>query len=197
VSAAAPRTYALRPLAGAGAPAAAPGLSKSHNRPHGTLTFMRGAGYAKITTHSDDAVVELQKDGRKRQEITCFSDRSRQRLRITIASVRRSEHPLFCTLTYPAEWTWDAKLWKRHLKIFSQRFLRRWANAGFIWKLEFQQRGAPHFHPFVWGIPDSSLSDFKRWTSDVWNEVAGYRDHDHLLAGTTAGSRGEHLRRSH
>jgi hypothetical protein len=92
---------------------------------------------------------------------------------------------LFCTLTYPAEWIWDAKLWKRHLKIFSQRFLRRWSTAGFIWKLEFQQRGAPHFHPFVWGIPDDQLREFRHWLSDVWNEIAGDGDPNHLLAGNS------------
>jgi hypothetical protein len=99
--------------------------------------------------------------------------------------VCRSENPLFCTLTYPAEWAWDVKLWKRHLKIFSQRFLRRWTSAGFIWKLEFQQRGAPHFHPFVWGIPDSEFREFIHWISDAWNEVAGNGDPSHLLAGTS------------
>jgi hypothetical protein len=106
-------------------------------------------------------------------------------LRIKIASVCRAEPPLFCTLTYPAEWIWDAKLWKRHLKIFSQRFLRRWQTAGFIWKLEFQQRGAPHFHPFFWGIGEDQLRDLRHWISDVWNEIAGDGDPNHLLAGTS------------
>jgi hypothetical protein len=101
-----------------------------------------------------------------------------------MASVMRAELPLFCTLTYPAEWEWDAKLWKRHLKIFSQRFLRRWTNGGFIWKLEFQQRGAPHFHPFVWGVPDADFRELIHWVSDAWNQIAGSSDPHHLLAGT-------------
>jgi hypothetical protein len=184
VRSAASRTYVLRPLAGAQAPAAVAGLSKSHNRPFGSITFLRGAGFAKVVTPSESRERPSGATA-KRAEVSCFSDRSRQRLRIKIASVCRSEPPLFCTLTYPAEWTWDAKLWKRHLKIFSQRFLRRWPSAGFIWKLEFQKRGAPHFHPFVWGIADDQLRDFRHWISDVWNEIAGDGDPNHLLAGTS------------
>ncbi|MGH8093981.1 MAG: rolling circle replication-associated protein [Chthoniobacterales bacterium] len=101
-----------------------------------------------------------------------------------MASVVRSDLPLFCTLTYPSEWTWDVKLWKRHLKIFSQRFLRRWQHGGFVWKLEFQKRGAPHFHPFVWGISNCDYREFMHWISDAWNEIAGDGDPNHLLAGT-------------
>jgi hypothetical protein len=106
-------------------------------------------------------------------------------LRCKIASICRNELPNFLTLTYPAEWTWDAELWKRHLKIFSQRFIRRFPTAGFIWKLEFQQRGAPHFHPFVWGIPESegwrSIVDF---ISEAWFEVVRSGDQKHFIAGT-------------
>jgi len=176
------------------------GLSKSHNRPHGSITFFRGAGLAKIVTplpiessawparaasspsRAPDPSAEFETA--RRAEISSFSARSRHRLRIKIASVCRAERPWFCTLTYPAEWVWDAKLWKRHPKIFSQRFLRRWPSAGFIWKLEFQQRGAPHFHPFVWGMRDEQFRDFMLWLSEAWNEVAGYCNDDHLLAGT-------------
>jgi len=185
VSPAAPRTYTLRPLGGAPAPAAVGGLSKSHNRPHGSITFMRGASFAKVVTPSSFGQLPRQSETAKRLAISSFSARSRQRLRIRIASVCRTERPWFCTLTYPAKWTWDAKLWKRHLKIFSQRFLRRWPSAGFIWKLEFQQRGAPHFHPFVWGLKDEQFRDFIHWISDTWNEIAGDGDPCHWLAGTS------------
>ncbi len=144
---------------------------------------MRGAGFAKVVKPAmTREPPQLQKG--KRAEVSSFSERSRQRLRIKIASVCRANPPLFCTLTYPVEWTWDAKLWKRHLKIFSQRFCRRYPAAGFIWKLEFQKRGAPHFHPFVWGIGDE-LREFRHWISDVWNEIAGDGDPNHLMAGTS------------
>jgi hypothetical protein len=93
--------------------------------------------------------------------------------------------PYFLTLTYPAEWSWDAELWKRHLKVFSQRFVRRFPSAGFIWKLEFQERGAPHFHPFVWGISESEgLRAIIEFISEAWFEVVGSGDEKHFIAGT-------------
>ena len=159
-------------------------MSKSHNRPFGSITFVRGAGFAKIVTPSPFQRPPPKDQAPKRAEISCFSARSRQRLRIKIASVCRSERPWFCTLTYPAEWTWDVKLWKLHLKMFSQRFLRRWPDAGFIWKLEFQKRGAPHFHPFIWGMKDGQYRDFMHWLSDVWNEIVE-GDASHFAAGTS------------
>jgi hypothetical protein len=171
--------------AGAQAPAPAVGLSKSHNRPFGTITLYRGASLAKVETRGAcDEPIGLREQP-KRGKITAFSARSRQRLRCKMASVCRKELPYFLTLTYPAEWTWDAELWKRHLKVFSQRFIRRFPTAGFIWKLEFQQRGAPHFHPFVWGIPESegprAIIDF---ISEAWFEVVGSGDEKHFIAGT-------------
>jgi hypothetical protein len=179
------RKYTLRPLAGASAPAAVPGLSKRHNRPFGTITLFRGASLAKVETRGGFEQVIKEGEQPKRGEIVEFSQRSRQRLRCLIASVCRRELPYFLTLTYPNEWTWDVQLWKRHLKIFSQRFQRRFPTAGFIWKLEFQQRGAPHFHPFVWGIPEADgfrqIIDF---ISEAWFEVVGSGDEKHFIAGT-------------
>jgi hypothetical protein len=167
-----------------------PGLSKSHNGPFGTITLYRGASLAKVATRggfSHNAAEEVVAEGQqpKRGDITEFSARSRQRLRCKIASICRKELPYFLTLTYPAEWIWDADLWKRHLKIFSQRFIRRFPTAGFVWKLEFQRRGAPHFHPFVWGIPETEgwreIIDF---VSEAWFEVVGSGDQKHFIAGT-------------
>lgn len=180
------RSYTLRPDAGAPAPAPVVGLSKSHNRPFGTVTFFRGASLAKVETRGAFERTIREVEQPKRGEITEFSARSRQRLRCKIASVCRNELPYFLTLTYPAEWTWDVELWKRHLKIFSQRFERRFPTAGFIWKLEFQERGAPHFHPFVWGIPESDgLRAIIHFISEAWFEVVGSGDEKHFKAGTS------------
>jgi hypothetical protein len=170
-----------------------PGLSNSHSRPFGTLTLFRGASLAKVETGGGFGRANWESEESsgvceqpRRGEITEFSARSRQRLRCKIASVCRNELPYFLTLTYPAEWTWDVKLWKRHLKVFSQRFERRFPTAGFIWKLEFQKRGAPHFHPFVWGIPESEgIRAIIHFVSEAWFEVVGSADQKHCVAGTS------------
>ena len=38
----------------------------------------------------------------------------------------------------------------------------------------------------MWGIGDDKLRDLRHWISDVWNEIAGDGDPNHLLAGTSA-----------
>ena len=178
--------YVLRPLAGAVAPAAAQGLSKCHSSPVGSLLLYRGASLAKFESPTRGGVRAIEPP--KRGCITCFSARSRQRLRIKMAKVRKDARPLFCTLTYPNEWLFNPDLWKTHLDNFAKRLLRRYPNAGAIWKLEMQQRGAPHFHPFVFGIEDGepALNEFREWLSQAWFEIVGSNDAKHLLAGTRA-----------
>jgi hypothetical protein len=91
----------------------------------------------------------------KRSEISEFSEKSRQRLRLSLAKVdqRKCSGPIFGTLIYPADFPLDQETFKRHLKMFSQRFLRAFPSAGFHWKLEFQARGAAHFTQSsgIWG----------------------------------------------
>lgn len=100
---------------------------------------------------------------------------------------RASEY--FLTLTYPAERTCDANLWNGISK-FSHNDLRAGfqgpvSNADFIWKLEFQERSAPHFHPFVWGIAESDgLREIIDFISKAWFEVVASGDEKHFIAGT-------------
>jgi hypothetical protein len=127
-----------------------------------------------------------------RAEITCFSSQSRQRLRLALARVDQGKggKAVFCTLTYPNLFPLDAATFKRHLDIFGKRFLRAYPNAGFFWKLEFQKRGAPHFHPMIFGLhlqeKTRALSRFREWLAETWFEVVNSGDSKHLAAGTSA-----------
>jgi hypothetical protein len=95
---------------------------------------------------------------------------------------------LFCTLTYPEQFPTDAATFKAHLKAFSERFRRAHPAAGFHWKLEFQKRGAAHFHPIVWNLSTShaAVRQFRKWLAQAWFEVVGSNDPKHLSAGTQA-----------
>lgn len=107
---------------------------------------------------------------------------------LLIASVRRdAELPNFVTLTYPDRFP-DVKDAKRDLKVFIQRLERRFPQAGYIWKLEPQERGAPHYHMLVWGVETSLLL---RWVVDSWFEIAGQGDINHKLfhSGKLKGSK--------
>jgi hypothetical protein len=166
-------------------------LSKGHIRPLPTVTFYVGGSLLRFDSRLPVDPVDVQAGGAdqpKRAEIVAFSEKSRQRLRLSLAKVDQSKcgRPIFGTLTYPKEFPLDGETFKRHLKIFSQRFLRAFPSAGFHWKLEFQERGAPHFHPIFWNLDSECLDRFRIWLALDWFEVVASGDGKHLVAGTSA-----------
>ena len=107
-----------------------------------------------------------------------FTRGARQRLMKTIAGVRRdAKLPVFVTLTYPKAFP-EPRQSKTHLKRFIMRLRRAFPEAGIIWKLEPQQRGAPHYHLLVWG---SSQKNLRGFVPTAWYEIAGGGDPLHLL----------------
>jgi hypothetical protein len=102
--------------------------------------------------------------------------------------------PAMVTLTYPGDWAIVAPNGasvKRHLVLWRKRFEREWGEpARYIWKLEFQRRGAPHIH--LWmappQVPGRSGRRFWNWLSEEWAGIVAHPDpHErsrHLLAGT-------------
>ena len=116
----------------------------------------------------------LRRDG-TRKAIIGFSKRSAKRLRHIIRN-SEDEWKAFITLTYPADFPCNGRETKDHLNTFLQ-FLRR-KKMKYIWILEFQLRGAPHYHIIVNGfIPKDELA--KRWY-----KIVGSGDEKHLQAGT-------------
>lgn len=115
--------------------------------------------------------------GGKRGVIKGFSDESRRRLMQAIATVRMDATlPLFVTLTYPERFP-EPKQAKRHLDIFLKRLKRAFPAHGSIWKLEPQERGAPHFHFLTWGV---ELVELREFVPGAWYEIAGGGDIKHL-----------------
>ena len=146
-------------------------LSTAHISPQ--CEYVTGASYLKVNRGGYPLA---QIGGGKRGRIKGFSRQSRRRLMITISKVQRSaELPLFVTLTYPNEFP-EMKQAKRDLDNFFKRFERSFPNAGVMWKLEPQERGAPHFHLLVWGCDWQMLFP---WTVREWFEVAGRGDEKH------------------
>jgi hypothetical protein len=105
----------------------------------------------------------------------------------------RTRMPAMVTLTYPGDWVTVAptgKDAKRHLKAFRKRYERAWNEVlRCVWKLEFQGRGAPHFHLLM--VPPHGLVDghgFREWLSLTWADVVDHPDPEqrrrHQLAGT-------------
>lgn len=119
--------------------------------------------------------------GGRRGKIKGFSRNSQRRLLKLLYSL---EYPpeLMLTLTYPKDYSiQDAK---KHLHCFAVELTRHWPKSWWIWKLEFQRRGAPHFHLIGGGIPKSEIKRFRRWCSYVWYRIVNSKDEKHLQAGT-------------
>lgn len=102
--------------------------------------------------------------------------------------------PAMLTLTYPGAWEVVApngKTVKKHLKALRKRWNRAWGeDLVCVWKLEFQRRGAPHFH-LLCSPPHGENADgesFRTWVSRAWAEIVAHPDPEefgrHLRAGT-------------
>jgi len=102
--------------------------------------------------------------------------------------------PAMVTLTYPGNWQTvapDGASVKRHMVLWRKRFQREYGEpARYIWKLEFQRRGAPHIHLWMAPpiLPGRSGRGFAQWLSETWTQVVGHPDPEqnarHRVAGT-------------
>ena len=113
----------------------------------------------------------------ERGEIRQFSIKSRSRLMQKIAMLNKTVMPLFVTLTYPERFPTDFEVYKYDLHHFFISLQRAFSGAGVIWKLEYQDRGAPHFHMLLYGV---SLSQAMEFIPMKWHEIAGGDDKNHL-----------------
>ena len=147
-------------------------LSKAHIRPR--AVWHTGSSYFSTTK----GVTSERVGGGDRSRIKGFTKQSRRRMLYMIGKIRRdAEFPLFVTLTYPNEYPTVARA-KRDLKVFTQRLKRRFPDAGAIWKLEPQERGAPHYHMLVW--VEVKEMQFLGWVAQNWYEIAGQGDYNHF-----------------
>jgi len=95
-----------------------------------------------------------------------------------LAMMDKEYMPLYVTLTYPAVYPTKPGEYKRHLKNFASRMKRVFPQAGFFWRLEFQRRGAPHYHLLVYGVEGT-----QDWVSAAWYDIVGSGDENHLQCG--------------
>jgi hypothetical protein len=104
--------------------------------------------------------------------------------------------PYFVTLTYHNKWSEDPSVWKEQLKALKKRIERVWGPITYIYRLEFQKRGAPHFHLLLWlqapeqhiAHPGQRLMRLQNNISWWWNEIVDRDDLEHLAAGTNVSS---------
>lgn len=118
-----------------------------------------------------------------RGAITNLSESARRNLKRTFRNCEGLTHMV--TLTYPREFPQDGKTVKKHWSAMRHWLTRREVKG--CWFLEFQKRGAPHFHLFI-----DRWVDYRELAA-AWFRIAGGGDRLHLAAG----SRIEQLREDH
>lgn len=97
---------------------------------------------------------------------------------------RSTETPYFITLTYPGMFPAHGPEWKRQFAAFIMRLRRRWPSAGAVWKLEPQERLAPHYHLLLFGVAEEvDVEEVRDWVHHAWYDVVGSGDVRHLCRG--------------
>jgi hypothetical protein len=109
-----------------------------------------------------------------RQAIAGFSEDSKRRMLFTFRNVVGLR--VLVTLTYPGQFSTDGREVKQDWANM-RRWLSRRGVAG-AWFMEFQARGAPHFHVFLTAeVP-------KEEVAAAWYRIVDSGDERHLRAGT-------------
>jgi hypothetical protein len=153
---------------------------KARFTPDGEMVIEIWSNHVKVKRQS--SVVQASA---KRGNVIGFSSRASRRLRWAIENTPQllSEGALFVSLTYPSVYPKDGREVKRHLDIFGKRCIR--IKAFFAWVLEYQSRGAPHFHLLA-RFPESwEIAQTREWIARNWFEVVASCDEKHLQAGTS------------
>lgn len=139
----------------------------------------------------------------KGTKIKEFSDRAMRRC-IFWAKNCDADFLSMITLTYPSDFPCDGRRVKRHLNAFREDYLQTYQSRG-LWWLEFQRRGAPHFHilceedlsshgPLVTrkrrfkvnkgAVEYQTNVECSDWLAWRWYEIVGSGDLNHKKAGT-------------
>lgn len=141
---------------------------------------LKGEFFARVRLLKEDVEVSRRFSGRgrcgsgKRGKIVGLSYKARHRLLIQARNVAGMVTE--ATLTWPSEFPTDGLVVKRNLWAMLHWLTRR--GIGGMWFLEFQERGAPHFHLFLNGkVAKAELSR-------SWYRIVKSGDVKHLRAGT-------------
>lgn len=141
--------------------------------------------------------VSPAKPPEKRKTITEWSRKSRASMVRRLCTLdyaplfaKRGHAPAVITLTYPGDWLAaapDGATAKAHLAALRKRYRRKYETPlGGVWKMEFQARGAVHFHIFC--APPTGTK-FAAWLSEAWADVVNAPDPVERAAHMKAGTR--------
>ena len=155
------------------------------------IKLYKGGRLVECKIHSGGCVSEFNEqdanEGNVRGKITKWSRKSQMRFKQKLATLEQNKlsEALEITLTYPKEFPCadDHETYKTHLGYMSMWLQRRGFSGA--WKLEFQTRGAPHYH--ILAIPPNKLKglgELRKAIAEQWYRIVRSEDPKHLKAGT-------------
>lgn len=172
--AAAPLPDPTEPLARYAYPIRCPGVEVFEN----LLTLSVSPGRSGQKVHG----------GGKRGSITQWTSASRLRWMRLLAKVQWSTlpQPLWITLTYHGpDGYWPADPY-RHLHQWLQTIQSNHGPMHYVWRLQWQARGAPHFHLVLWPPNSSNFFCKRAYRQSLaysWHEIADPTSKPHRTYG--------------
>lgn len=140
---------------------------------HLNIVYECQSSLVKLKVYSP-ARQSASKPTSKRGKVTTFSKRSRKRLIEWFNRLDIKHKPVFITLTYTQVWPHPRQA-KSDLACLLMRISRHFDGlpmSGF-WRMEFQRRGAPHFHLILFGIPYFDKLTLQKMWADVIHDETG------------------------
>lgn len=143
---------------------------------------------AREARHRQLVARELAGDGPEPEggvdRVRSWSRKSRARMTRRLAELDYAPlfdqgDPTMVTLTLPGDWLTvapSARVARRMIDRWRKRFERDWDRPLIgVWKREFQERGAPHWHIFMVAPTGTTRAGetFQEWLSRSWAEVVG------------------------
>jgi len=146
------------------------GLHLPSHRETLTVQFQGKLVRAKIHKSTDQP-----HKAHKRGKITGFSAQSRGRLFDIFNSMEIRNPVIFITLTYLSEEI-NCETSKSHLRAFIKRLQRLFprSNMSFVWRMEFQERGAIHYHILAFGLPFTPKEVIQRMWGEIISEICPF-----------------------
>lgn len=114
----------------------------------------------------------------KRGKISRFTRKSVNRLKFVARNLPHSFRKMV-TLTYPSDFPCDGRVVKRDLDLYLKCLKRKYPGIKYLYTLEFQERGAPHFHILI-----NNLYVSDEWSSVTWHRIIKSEDQNHLIYGS-------------
>lgn len=130
----------------------------------------------------------FHRGSRPRGKISDFSKRSRFRLFQKMAQIKKNlvNKPFFLTLTYHYGYKKLNHSTKSNLNTFLVELRDYDPDVQFIWRIEYQKRGAPHYHLMVFPSINKIIANRKKYfyhVNIIWHRIADPNSNAHESFG--------------